>query len=498
MIVDFTKLALKFGGGRREPPRLGTEGIVLGELVGGGRATWPRPNTQTASHVNVFAASGTGKTVAVAAALLSEYLDSIRNSAEGNAESLVIVDAKGDLVSAFLSGLCAHAPQLIENVSYLDPFSEFAFEFNLNKLPLGATPVDIRASQLASLVAQISTATGAQRGIGGAGSRQLDLLQNCILGTLSANHPAANLTWALDALTVPNGMTLLAKLTTSARAKAFLAHTTIGEELRTSCSARLRIALASCEQLERVIAAPGCIDLGALTAPGRIVLVDVGSPPGGVEALTGFYANLVVRLLAQRLLERRSPWAGHHTRLVIDEAQIVAQVLSDIAERVLTTGRSRGISLVTMSQGTTLISSASDTLLRVLMTNAPTKIIGRLAVADADLLAREQALRPGVEESVSALRSRFSTAITSLPDREFFLLQPGGGRARFRSGEVDLATWQSARAQERAAVTACQARHAIPASGNARVPLVQAAGEHDDSSPRARTGAPHRRASPWG
>lgn len=496
MTVDVTRLALRFGGGKPRPLQLEcASGVPLSDGDDGPPAIWPTPSRDTAGHAVVLASSGAGKTVLLAAAQLDEYLAAVSQDGAGG-ESLVLLDCKGDLIAAFLAGLCAQAPEFIENVAFLNPFSAAGFGFNPNRAPAGNTPIDIRASQLAGLVSQVSTATGAQRHLG-AGSRQLDVLQNVILGVLSSSHPAANLTWALDCLTLPNGLAMLAKVAGSERAKAFLANTSLGDELRTSCAARLRMAFASCEMLERVIAAPTCLDLRALTGPRQIVLIDLGSPPGGIEALTAFWANLLVRQLADILLERQSPWPGHHTRLVIDEAQIAAPVLGDIAERILTTGRSRGISLVTLSQGTTLIDAASPTLLRVLLTNAPTKIVGRLAVADAELLAKEQAARPGVDESLSALRGRFTTVITNLPNREFFLLQPGG-RVRFRSRSVDLASWEFARREHEPLVAACLARHGLPANLPARVSLAEAARAAGGERRLRDVSAPRRPRTPWG
>ena len=496
MTVDVTRFALRLGGGKPRVQQFATaSGVPLSDANDGPPATWPTPSRDTAGHAVVLAGSGAGKTVLLAAALLDEYLAAVRGDGDGG-ESLVLLDCKGDLIAAFLAGLCAQAPECLENVAFLNPFGAEAFGFNPNRQPPGSTPIDIRASQLASLVSQVSTATGAQRHLG-AGSRQLDVLQNVILGALSSDHAAANPTWCLDSLSLPGGLAMLAKLARSERAKAFLLNTTLGDELRTSCAARLRVAFASCEQLERVVAAPTCLDLRALTGPRNVVLIDLGSPFGGIEALTAFWANLLVRQLADILLERRSPWAGHHTRLVIDEAQIAAPVLADIAERILTTGRSRGISLVTLSQGTTLIDAASPTLLRVLLTNASTKIIGRLAVADSELLAREQSPRSGIDESLSALRGRFTTAVTNLPNREFFLLQPGG-RVRFRSRSVDLNAWNVARLEHEPEVAACLARHGLPDNLPPRVSLAEAA-RAAPGEVRQRNGSTSRRPrTPWG
>lgn len=495
-MIDFTRLALRFQANRRHQPQLATEEVVLGATAEGERVHLATPCVERAQHAAVLAASGAGKTIMVAAALVDEYRARLAANAL-EAESLIVVDPKGDLVSAILAALCAEAPQALSNVVYLNPFSPQAFAFNLNRLPLGNTPLDIRAAQLAQLCATVSTSTGAQRHLG-VGARQVDVLTHVLLAILSAEHPAASVVWSLEALATPEGQRQLARLSRSPRAKAFLEHTNLGDELKTSCMARLRASFASCEQLERIVAAPACLDLAELTAAGKIVLIDLGSPPGGLESLVTFWANLLCRLLIDHVLTRPSPWHGHHLRFIVDEAQVVAATLADVAERLLTTGRSRGISLVALSQGTTLIDAAAPTLLRVLLTNTPTKVVGRLAVGDADLLAREQAPKPGSDESLSSVRSRLVGSITNLPDREFFLLQPGG-RVRFTSRSVDVGAWTAAAEREHARIQQVMNGCALASPMPPRISLAEAARSsgRSDNNRRGAGDAPRPR-SPWG
>lgn len=497
-MIDFTRLALRFQDQRPRAHQLAapaTDGVPLGTREDGGLVRLPTPRTESSGHAAILAASGAGKTILVAAALVDEYIASW-SSLQGP-ESIVAIDPKGDLVAAIVAALAARSPGALDNVVVLNPFADGAFAFNLNKLPLGNTPLDIRAAQLASLCATVSTGTGSQRHLG-VGARQVDVLTNVLLAALSAEHPAANVTWSLEGLATPQGQQQLARLSRSQRAKAFLEQTKLGDELRTSCMARLRASFASCEQLERIVAAPTCADLADLTASGRIVLIDLGSPPGGLESLVTFWANLLCRLLIEHAMTRRSPWAGHHLRLVVDEAQVVAGTLSDVAERLLTTGRSRGISLVALSQGTTLIEAAAPNLLRVLLTNASTKVVGRLAVGDAELLAREQAPKPGTDESLSSVRSRLVSSITNLADRQFFLLQPGS-RVRFTSRNVDVQSWSAAAARQHVRIQRAIDRYALPATLGQRVTLAQATqgSGRNDNNRRGRGNAPQPR-SPWG
>lgn len=390
--------------------------------------------------------------------------------------ALLVVDPKGDLIMTLLAGLAAVAPHRLEDVRLLDPFAKGGgFSFNLAKMTLGETPVDIRALQLATLTASVSTAAGAQKHLG-SGARQIDVIQNVILGALTTKHPAANLIWALEALLLPRGLKMLAALSASERARLFLSTAYLSDELRASSAARLRLAFAPSDDVERMISASDCIQWADVLAPGRICLVDLGRPTGGLRILQEFYANVICRLAFDYLLERPSPWRGHHVRIVLEEAQVTATVLADCAETLLTRGRSLGLSVVTISQGTVLLREASDSLLGVLLGNTPMKLVGRLAAPDAEIFAREQAPRKGIDESVSEVRTKFVTSITNLDDREFVKITPGG-RQRFISAEVDLAGWNEAVVKQAEAIRAARTRLNLPEVATKRVTLAEAAAQ---------------------
>jgi hypothetical protein len=419
-----------------EPP-----GICIGLGSRGEPVFWPRPSATQASHALVLAASGTGKSVLTAYAVCAQFIESYFQRPEEECETVFLVDPKGDLVSLVFGMIACHAPELLPQVQYLNPFEQ-GFPFNLNHLEAGNTPLDIRAWQLATLASETSTATGSQRHLG-TGARQLDVLTNLLLAALSLDDPQASVLLALDALTMPKGLKLLGSICNSERARQFLLSANLSDELKASCAARLRLAFAATESLEHLVSTPNCISFPELLSPGKLTLIDLGSPTGGLAPLQRFWANLLVRLGVDHLLSRKSPWQGHHARLVIDEAQLVASVLSEQAENLLTTGRSRGISLTLLSQGTVLLKEASNSLLRVLMGNAPIKILGRLSAPDAELMAKEMAPQPGISETTAVMRRRVLGSLTNLPDQQFMFMSPGK-REPFIAQWVNLENWESA------------------------------------------------------
>lgn len=444
MTIDVTRAAVLWRRFFRPGPKRGPDpdGVPLGTSDRGQPVVWPAATPERASHGQVLAGSGAGKTVLLNVTALGEIIqDCARPPDERMA--IVAVDAKGDMNAGLLQGIAAECPERLSDVRYLGPFAAGGgFPFNLAKLELGTVSSDVWAVVLSGLVGLLSTSVGEQKHLG-TGQRQQDVLQHLILAVCECPHPRVSLLWALEALmSGERGTKALAGLTTSTRARQFLLATDLGDDLRASCAARLRSAFALTSGLARMSSAPGCIDFGELTAPGRITLACFGGAP--FQALTTFYANAFTRIVVDRLYQRTTPWKGHAARLWLDEAQILAPVLTDVAERILTTGRSFQISAVIASQGTALLKAAGgETLLRVLMTNTNFKLVGRLAAPDAELLARERAPGPGVETTLSEVRSGFVGAVTNLRDREFLRIVPGEA-TRFRTRDVDLHAWADA------------------------------------------------------
>lgn len=488
--MDVTNLAVWWRRRKNAVPseRLASSGTLIGHAEGSRPIVYPAPSVEQAQHTLIAAGSGSGKT-ALEANLCTQEIEQSRTLPPEHRPCFFVLDLKGDLIQGIVQGISAVAPERLADVRYLNPF-QGGFPFNLVKLPLGETPVDIRCTQLAGLIAVTSTATGAQAHLG-AGSRQIDAITHVNLGCHTTARPDASLIWGVDAFLAPDGLKQLAALTTNRRAKQFLEAAHLSEELRSSCASRMRAALAASETLEKMIASPDCLSLADLFLPGNIVLCDLGKPIGG-PALQRFHANLYVRLAVEHLMERPSPFPGHHVRLIIDECHIVAPVLSDVAEQVLTVGRSKNLSLTLITQQTALLGSASDTLLGVLWANCPTKILGRLSASDANLISREITPTRGTGERLHAVQSRFAASVATLRDREFFWMRPGGIRERFTSLTIDVHAWQEAAERQESQIAAARKRLALPGNQPPRVTLAEASPVRPRSAQAARPAAAGR------
>jgi len=507
-VTDLTSLRLLFRRNRRPTPAAPADkDVVLGFREQGEPVLWLPPSQQAASHALCLASSGTGKSVMLANAIAAEFAQQMNNSALADRMSCLVIDPKGDFSLHLIQALASRDSKLLSQVNYLDPFADaegvVPFAFNLNKLALGKTPLDVRALQISNLCAAVSTGVSEMKHLG-VGARQVDTLLHVVLGALANKHPEANILWALDALVIRQGLKRLAGLTTSKRAKQYLSNTFLSPELQASCASRLRTAFSLTSSLEQIVTANGSLQFADLLSPGQITILNLGMPTGGITELSKFYASLFVQLCYEHLMERPSPYQGHHVRLVIDEVQVVAEVLEKIAEAILTLGRSKNVSLTAISQGSALITSSSEVLLPVMLSNTNFKLIGRLNAEDAEILAKTIAPGEGVDETLNETRSTFIARVTNLKDREFVLLQPGQ-RERFTSAEVKMEGWREAQAEHAQDIAAMKARLTLPPSRKPRVAL-------DDVAPYKARGAsqsppppknsnhrgPKAPRSPWG
>ncbi len=495
MKLNFTPLALSRrplqGVPSADHPGHSDQGPLLGVSDDGQAVRWPTPAPERAGNVVCFGASGTGKSALIGNALAQKIARGQTDLPPEQQPAALIIIPKSDFRQILEQATAALAPATLGNLVCLNPFSATGFPFNLNRFDWGDTPVEICAWQLSTLVAEVSTSTGLLRsGSANAGARQIDVLSNLLLAALTVDDPRASVLLAYDALVTPRGLERLAALTRSSRARGFLGATKLGDELAVSCAARLRMAFAATDSLERMMGCDSCIRLADLTAAGRLCLLDLGRPFGGMPGLQIFWASLLAALAIDHALARPSPFVrGHHLRIVIDEVQIVAPVLASRAEALLTTGRSRAVSSVYISQGTALIHRASDALIPTLLTNCPTKLIGRLAAADAELLASDQTPIPGNTERPKFLRERFAAAVSNLPDRRFFHLEPAR-RRRFTSTPIDLTRFEAAAEAEATLIAAAEARFALPATTPPRTTLAELTPEFNESRPRRRAVQP--------
>lgn len=419
--------------------------VELGRTTAGAAVMIDRPGLGAAQHALILGATGARKTT-LSMALVRQWAQASKQGDE-QAPALVALDAKGDWVTAALGFLGNEAPELLSKVTILRPF-EVPFPFNPCRR-LDAVDSDIRALQIATVVAATANLL-ADSGTLGVGARQIDVMSALLRAVFATGAPGACPQWAAEALEQKGGLMQLADLCPSGPVPESLRRMNIPADLRSSVASRLRMAFSATEGIGSMLSASSCINWGELAAPGRMVLVDLGSPPGGMAALQYILSGLLMQHLIEWLYERPSPATNHHhIRLVLDEAQIPAVAMGPLAAHLYATARSRNISITMLSVGSTLLRDASKVLWEVAVSNSRV-ITGRLGAQDAKLLATTVSPGIGIDETIGAVAARFTATVCNLPAGEFIDLSPRA-RHRFVARTESVQDWDNAVEGARAA-----------------------------------------------
>ncbi len=482
------------------PPAAAPGDVAYGMSESGQLILRPRGSTRVASHQVAMGASGSGKSVREADYLCRMMVYEWLSVPPAQQASLVVIDPKGDLVQHLLDAICATHPQALRSglVGYCNPFARHelgepgGIPLNFAKAELSGIPESVVALQFSSMISAVSTGVGGQKHLS-MGARQMDLTNMLLAACLACPIPECSLLWALDAIQ-GDMLKELAALTTSRRAAEFLRTADLGGELAASTSSRLRTALALYDGLENAVGARTCVSISSMVSAGRVTLIDLGPAP--LPSLAECFGNILFSLLSAHLLARPSPsTAFPHCTCVLDEGHMLAEALENTALFWTTLGRSKNLSLTVLTQGTKLLAERSPQLLSSLQTNANIKSIARMSAPDAEQWVRDAASRPGVEESLSAVRSRLVGVVTNLADQEFLYLTAGSA-VRAHSLPVDLAAWTAAGVAHAADVDAVKRRWTPPEGFPPRVQLADYLAAHKSTAARpARSGKPR---SKWG
>lgn len=277
MPIDWTSSLVRLERrGQTSQPRSVERSVVLGVDEGGKPYHASLPKSGNNNHGLLMGASGAGKSI-LATILLAENIRADLALPPEQRTTIVYLDPKGDL-DRLRSAVAAVAPERLQDFIILNPFSDSGFPFNLNHLPLDhGVPLSVRSMQFADLVAQVSTGVGSMKHLS-VGARQHDTFLHTLLGALTV--PGGSPLLAQDALASEAAQKVLAAATNNQAARAYLNETKLSDELRSSCSSRLRLAFSATELQEKILSAPSCISIDSLISPGKIVGIDLGTPPG--------------------------------------------------------------------------------------------------------------------------------------------------------------------------------------------------------------------------
>lgn len=385
-----------------------------------------------AGHALVLGGTGAGKT-RVVAGIIEQLLR--RLAAGARSPGLWVVDHKSELVElvrALLAGIAAElseprAQALLDRLVVINPFSDWLVPMQILRPEPGVVP-QVQAFEVTSLIDRLG---GAELGV-----RQDSFLFHLILLGITKN---LSLPQVAALLTDPAGLAAAAATSPALEVQAYFSGATrLSQSSMEGVAARLH-RLLRLPSTRLMLGAQGTISFRRLLDDGRIVLVDVGSPPLGCEDLGRFWAGLVTLKLVRAIFERTQAEAARPVIIFVDEWQEGLQGGGDIAEnyeRVLSMARSRGVSFCLISQSLAGAAKVSSSLPKVVATNTNLQLLFRASEEDARAMAHllpvtgrrtREGVLPWEERRSSPFLSRseelmrLQEEVVRLPNRVFYL-----------------------------------------------------------------------------
>lgn len=353
--------------------------ILVGEAEGRVPYRVP-PNYFEGSSTWLTASTGAGKT-RFAAHLVMEL---VRAALRGLPVSVVCLDMKGgedslsDLTLRAIAALVARATHLRDRfLAQLLTVSFFGGPFLVPWQVLASDGSVDPFTQAAGLAEILDAIIG--RGLG---ARQESSLALLLAAGIDAQKNLIEVRHALD------DRSALARLFATSRlpeVRRFAPR--IARESQSSLDglgARIDLLTRS-GSAKAILAGNHPLDLHACFEPGAVTVVDVGSAPIGAEGPARALGAITLAYLTHAIFDSRRRVRGF-TVIVTDEIQSAALSASNVhcLERILTLGRSFGVSLVSCHQSAAQLPSEIRT---ILATNIAMRVIGTSGADDARLSA---------------------------------------------------------------------------------------------------------------
>ena len=394
-------------------------GVPLRELAGAG-------------HALVLGGTGAGKT-RVVAGVIQQLLRRLAHGA--SSPGLWVVDHKSELVGLvreILAGIAAELPapsgeRLLNKLVVFNPFSQWLVPMQILSPEPGVAP-QVQAFEVTSLVDRLG---GAELGV-----RQDSFLFHLILLGITKR---LSLPQVASLLTNPTELAAMAATSPDPEVQAYFRGTNrLSQSSMEGVAARLH-RLLRLPSTRLMLGARDTVSFRRLLAEGRIVLVDVGSPPLGCEDLGRFWAGLATLKLVRAIFERTHAEAARPVSIFVDEWQeglLSGGEIAENYERVLSMARSRGVSFCLISQSLAGAAKVSSSLPKVVATNTNLQLLFRASEEDARAMAHllpvtgrrpREAVLPWEERRGSPFLSRseeityLQEEVVRLPSRVFYL-----------------------------------------------------------------------------
>lgn len=331
-------------------------------------------------HALVLGTSGAGKTRTVGG-VARQLLERIAR--DPGARGLAVVDHKGELVAMVRAMLreLARAPggrHLLDRLVVVDPFSaEALVPFQILRRGPGEEP-ELVALEAATVINRLG---GAELGV-----NQDAFLYHALLLGVDRGLSLPEVADLLGDLGTVGGLAARASL--PAVRAFFDGERRLSDASLQGVRARLH-RLCRMPSARLMLGARGSVSLYDLLRS-RILLIDLGSPPFGCEDLASFWAGILTLKLTRAIFQRTEADARRPVTVLVDEWQEGLAAGGDIAQhyaRVLAVARSRGVSLVLVSQSLAGAARVDPTLPEVVATNTSVQMLFRASAADARAMA---------------------------------------------------------------------------------------------------------------
>lgn len=399
----------------------------------------------TGSHGWVSAATGAGKSRFVGS-IIAQLLEAV---AAGAAISVVVYDLKGELADLTLRAAgavaarlpCGQRDRFLRCVRTIRPF---AGNYLVPLQLLRHDPSVSVMTQAHAIAETLEMASAAALGVRQARSLTF-LLALGIEAGLSL--PELRLRLFYDRAQVDE----LARRSQIPEVRLYFSRSFGGEEATSLEGVAARLdAVLRVDALKAALAADTMFDFRACCTPG-LTVVDFGDPPFGAEGAACTVAGLLLPRLAWSAFAPGRP-RGTRVVLIADEIQMALAGTTNAhhLSRILTTGRSAGISLYSVHQG---VAQLPKEFTADLGQNVRFRVIGRSSEADAEAASEWLPVTGGMPRSRAAweppdtshrtasraeeLRERVA-AVGRLPQRAFLVADRLAG---FRPRLVTAASW---------------------------------------------------------
>ncbi len=390
-----------------------------------------------AGHGLVLGRTGTGKTRLVLG-IIGELLRLFVRTP--SAACIHVADFKGDLVNLihdFIAELVHQLPpqqanRLLDALVVIDPFADGGL-VPLNVLardPGSLVPPEVQAYEVASMFERMTRAP--------TGVVQDQMLFNLILMGVCDGHLA--LPDLAPLIMDPAARAAVAARSPNADVRRFFVE---GRPIPVSSAAGLQARFSRLLRLPAtclMLGARGCIDFRSLLRD-KIVLANLGNPPLGCEDIARWWGGLITLKTTRAIFERSPEEAARPVLMAVDEWQeglAAGDETAENYERVLAMARSRGVSLMLISQSLAGAAKISSSLPKIVATNTSHQALFSAAGEDAKAMVHmlpvtsrhpRDPAQPWEERPKSPYLTapeelaRLVDGVTHLPDRTFYYWQ---------------------------------------------------------------------------